>query len=96
MFLYADYALLYLGDTATSLQTLMGIITDFGEISGFTINWSKSILMPFDPLAAPLPEGAGQVTIANSFRYLGVMVSPDPTDYLWLNIGPLLDRQHEK
>lgn len=94
--LYADDALLYLGDTADSLQTLMWTITKFGEFSGFTINWSKSIHMPLDPLTEPLPTSASQIAVANFFRYLGVMVSPDPSNYLGLNIGQLLYRQQAK
>lgn len=94
--LYADDALLYLGDAANCLQTLMDTITKFGEFSVFTINLSKSILMPLDPLLVPLPTGASQIAIATFFKYLGVMVSSDTADYLQLNLGPLLDRQRAK
>lgn len=94
--LYADDALIYLGDTAASSRTVMEIIGDFGSFSGFTINWSKSTLMPIDQLKEQLPEGAEQIVIVNSFKYLGVMVSPDPAEYLQLNLGPLLVRQKVK
>lgn len=52
--------------------------------------------MPIDPLLAPLPAGAGQIDTAHSFRYLGVVVSPEPGDYRRLNLGQLLDRQKVK
>lgn len=94
--LYAVDALIYLGDFSASLHAAMGIITDFGYFSGFTINCSKSTLMPIDPLTEPLPAGTDQIAIVNSFRYLGVVVSPDPAKYLRLNLGPLLDRQKVK
>ena len=94
--LYADDILMYLGDTAASLRTAMGIIGEFGSFSGFNINWSKSILMPIDPLREQLPVGAEQMTISSSFCYLGVVVSPDTAEYLQLNLGPLLAKQREK
>lgn len=94
--LYADYAFIYLGDSTASLRAVMGIIMDFRGFSGFTINCSKSTLMPIDPLTEPLPVGANQIAIVNSFRYLRVVVSPDPAKYLRLNQEPLLHRQKVK
>lgn len=74
----------------------MALITRFGKFSGFSINWLKSILMPLDPMMNSLPQEAGQITIANSFRYLGVVVTPDTSSYLEVNLSPLLDKQREK
>lgn len=87
------HTLLHLGDSAGSLQTLMATINKFSEFSGFTINWSKSILMALDPLGAPLLACTNQITVANSFKYLGVVVSPEPSHYLRLNFTPLLERK---
>lgn len=94
--LYADDALLYLGleDTTTSL--LMALRTRFGKFSGFSINWSKSTLMPLDPMMKSMPQEAGQITTSNSFRYLGEMVTPDTPNYLELHLSPLLDKQRDK
>lgn len=95
--LYADDALIYFGDTTTSLQTLMALITKFGNyFSGFSINLLKSILMPLDPLTNSLPPEAGQIAIPNSFRYLGVVATPNTSSFLKFNFGPLLDKQREK
>lgn len=69
--LYTDDPLLYLGDTGESLHTVTRLISDFGAISGFTINWSKSALMLLDPLTALLPDRASQIAIVDSFKYLG-------------------------
>lgn len=74
----------------------METIKKCGEFSGFTINWSKSILMTLDPLVSPLPAGASQIAVALSFKYLGVVVSPNPSEYLRLNLTPLLDKQRIK
>lgn len=56
MSLYADDTLLYLGDTQGSLWEAITLIGTFGELSGFSINWNKSVLMPVDPLSTPLPD----------------------------------------
>lgn len=39
--LYADDALLFLGNTSDSISNLMSLICKFGSFSGFTINWEK-------------------------------------------------------
>lgn len=40
--MYADDTLLYLSDPQVSLYTTLTIITNFGNVSGLTVNWSKS------------------------------------------------------
>lgn len=59
--LYADNTLLNLGDTQGLLQAVMALIDNFEEISGFNINWNKSVLLPLDPLHCLLPECARAV-----------------------------------
>lgn len=44
--LYTDDLLLYLSDPAVSIPAVMSVISDFGTISGYKINASKSILFP--------------------------------------------------
>lgn len=41
--LYADDALLYLGDT---MANNMSLAEQFGRLSGFAINWTKFVLTP--------------------------------------------------
>ena len=88
--LYADDTLLYLGDTGESLRAVMSLIDYFGSLSGFSINWDKSVLMPLDPITQPLPDCASTVRVVDCFKYLGIQVSPDPTQYITLNLVPLL------
>lgn len=59
--LYADDTLIYLGDTDGSMKNVMQLITDFGALLGFKINWNKSVLMPLDPLLHPLPDCASDI-----------------------------------
>lgn len=52
--LYADDALVFLGDTYTSLSTVISLIDTYGIFSGFYINWDKSVIMPIDPIRLEL------------------------------------------
>lgn len=94
--MYADDSLLYLGDTRGTLLNVMTLIKDFGDLSGFSINWNKSVLLPIDPIIDPLPQGAEMVHIVSSFRYLGIQISPDPSQYFALNLTQLLSKFREK
>lgn len=44
--LYADNILLYVSKPQKSLPVLLALIIKFGNLSGFSINWEKSELMP--------------------------------------------------
>lgn len=46
--MYADDAMLMLGDSTTFLQEAISTITEFGSYSVLTINWSTSALMLLD------------------------------------------------
>lgn len=90
--LYADDTLLYLGDANTSLTSAMEEIQHFGSLSGFSINWSKSALLPLDDPLVALPVGADSLKVVSSFKYLGVLVSANPLTYLEDNLLPLFKR----
>lgn len=60
--LYADDMLLYLRDSDESLTTAVSLIREFGDFSGFRINWTRSVLFPLNPqpdlvLPAQYPSG---------------------------------------
>lgn len=44
--LYADDTLLYVSNPQASIPPLLTVIDDLGSLSGFSINWDKSELMP--------------------------------------------------
>lgn len=46
--LYADDILLYLQKPEKSLMEVINVINDFSKISDYTINWSKSIILPLN------------------------------------------------
>lgn len=43
--LYADDALVFLGDTHTSLSAVISLIDTYGTLSGFNINLDKSVIL---------------------------------------------------
>lgn len=72
--LYADDALLFLGDMDKSLTSLMSLIHTFGSFLGFAINWNKSILFPLDDPNLTIPEEGGsanQNSVLQVFGNLG-------------------------
>lgn len=90
--LYADDALLFLGDAECSLSSLMSTIKLFGSFSGFVINWDKLVLLPLDAQSVVLPICAQQIRIVPAFKYLGVWVHPKVQDYLQFKLQPLLEK----
>lgn len=94
--LYADNTLLYLGNTDGSLQAIMSLINNFGDFLGFSINWNKLVIISMDPLHHPLPDCAQQIQTDNAFKYLWVIVPPDPGQYLKLTQVLLLDKHKVK
>lgn len=94
--LYADDMLLYLGDVVQSLPPAMEIIELFGRWSGLLINWDKSVLLPVDPLPPSFSPASTPLQIVQRFKYLGIMISARPSDFLELNLAPLLLRFSSK
>ena len=83
--LYADDVILTLSDLKVSLSPLLSLIRDFGRLSGFTINWGKSVLMPLSngldstflsnlPLRVPLIWGLTSPGIQNFFLSLIILI----------------------
>lgn len=74
--LYADDILLYISNPETSIPPLLQLTEKFGHLSGFTINWEKSELMPVSDDLDQNSLANCKLKIANhSFKYLGVMIT---------------------
>lgn len=98
--LYTDDTLLYLGDTTGSLQAywwflkIVWILNKLGQVSADAIR--PLDLMPLDLLPCMLPKCLRAVEVVQKFKYLGIQVSPAPTDYIWLKLVPILTKFCEK
>uniref|UniRef100_A0A8C5PWW1 Reverse transcriptase domain-containing protein n=1 Tax=Leptobrachium leishanense TaxID=445787 RepID=A0A8C5PWW1_9ANUR len=72
---YADDILLTLTDPISSLSHLRPVLSDFGEIAGFRINYTKSCAMPLymsHTDAASIESGFGFRLAPSELSYLGI------------------------
>uniref|UniRef100_A0A3B1KHZ5 Reverse transcriptase domain-containing protein n=1 Tax=Astyanax mexicanus TaxID=7994 RepID=A0A3B1KHZ5_ASTMX len=74
--LYADDIVLYLDNLDTSIQLVMKIFDTFNGMSGYKINWSKSVLMPLNKLCQNVSIPS-IIPVKESFAYLGIDIYPD-------------------
>lgn len=88
MLIYA--VLLYITKPTISLPSLHDIISEYGMISGYSVNWGKtqilSISNPKD--LGPLPPLFKNIT---SITYLGITISPNINELYKLNFATLLE-----
>lgn len=73
--LYADDILLFLSDLQNSLPNALTALNEFGRISGFKINYSKSVLMPLNPIGHNVTNNTN-IKISTKVKYLGIELSP--------------------
>lgn len=91
--LYADDLVLYLSDPGTSIPKALEIISSFGEISGYKINFTKSLLFPINDQARHMSFGAYPLKeTRDSFTYLGVTITRKYSDLFKHNLKPALER----
>ncbi len=91
--LYADDILLYVSNPELSIPPLLELIEKFGSLSGFTINWEKSELMPISDDLDKNYLASTKFKIANhSFKYLGVIITKKPEMLLKLNWKKKIDQ----
>uniref|UniRef100_A0A1A8LYQ6 Reverse transcriptase domain-containing protein n=2 Tax=Nothobranchius pienaari TaxID=704102 RepID=A0A1A8LYQ6_9TELE len=90
--LYADDLLLFLSNPDISIPVALGIIKDFGGVSGYKINLDKSVLFPINKQARKLSFRAYPLAIhKDKFTYLGVNVTSKYKDLLDKNFKVTLD-----
>ena len=91
--LYADDVILYLSNPATSLPRVLHCLEQFGAISGYKLNISKSELFPLNIASEALPRSATVFKLAkNEFKYLGVKITRKFTDMYKKNFISTLER----
>lgn len=76
LLLYCDDLLLYLSYPDTSIPVALNVIKNFGTISGYKINFVKSLIFPLSVAAKQRPLDMFPFKIVcDSFKYLGVHVA---------------------
>ncbi len=73
--LFADDILLYLSNISTSISQCLKIFNDFSKVSGYTINWKKSVLMPLSVLC-DTASVSSLIPVSNAFTYVGIQILP--------------------
>uniref|UniRef100_A0A671XVP2 Reverse transcriptase domain-containing protein n=1 Tax=Sparus aurata TaxID=8175 RepID=A0A671XVP2_SPAAU len=91
--LYADDVILTLSDVRLSLSPLLSLIKNFGQLSGFTINWEKSLFMPLsDGLDSAFLNSLPFKVSTEYFTYLGVNITRNPKLLFKLNFADLIGK----
>ncbi|MGL4483973.1 MAG: RNA-directed DNA polymerase [Anaerovoracaceae bacterium] len=84
--LYADYVLLYIAKPELPIPPLLKLLESFNKLSGFTINWDKSELMPLTEDIDQKKLNSIPFKIAhNSFKHLGIIITRKPDALLKAN-----------
>ena len=91
--LYADDLLVYISNPTQSIPPLIEILNHFGRLSGYKLNFSKSLFFPINQLALDLNYTNFPFKLElHSFTYLGISVTRSFKDLYEHNFKKLLDR----
>lgn len=89
--LYADDVILYLQNSEESVPCLLELITSFGKLSGYTINWTKSEFMPLSDNYTPgFLENTPFKIVKNHLNYLGLNIPKDAKLIFKLNFDEFI------
>lgn len=89
--LFADDLLILLNDPSLSIPALLENLGEYGKISGYLTNESKSMAMIISgKCPAELKEKVGFKWTDKGFRYLGVIITPNVSQLFDANYGKLI------
>ena len=89
--LYADDILLYQKFQSRSLKETINLIRSFSHISDYSINWSKSSILPIKNSGWDVAAHTSPIPICTShLTYLGIHISSRLSELFSLNFTPLL------
>ena len=88
--LYADDILTYISDPVISVPALMDTLKEYGELSGYQINQSKSEAMMLVGQWPIQLTGRLNVHWSQGFRYLGIIITTDLSKLFKINYGKLM------
>ena len=90
--LYADDVLLFLQNSQTSLTHTITLINKFSALSDYSINWSKTTVLPINCRVQNIPAITLQ---SGNIRYLGINISARLSELTKLNYVQLLKTVEE-
>lgn len=91
--LYADDLLLFLSDPHATIPIALELIAEFGRVSGYKLNLSKSVLFPINDKARKMSYQNFPFTVCeDSFTYLGVCVTYKYKDLMDNHFKIVLDK----
>ncbi|KAF7640771.1 hypothetical protein LDENG_00015310, partial [Lucifuga dentata] len=89
--LYADHILPYLQEPSQSLQEVFKLINAFSLLSDYSINWSKSMILPItEDSWNPAAQDPHYSFPTGNIKCLGINISPKLPELVRLNLDPLL------
>lgn len=95
--LYADDILLTVTDPIKSIPALINCVTEFGQISGYKVNFTKSEIMPLATLGDYEPNFVKPFKWApDGLTYLGVKITPKLSQLYVENVSPLIRHIKDK
>lgn len=89
--LYADDLLLYIVDPVSCVSNIVRILCEFGNFSGYKLNFSKSECFPINNLALQIPDEDLPFRLSKSgFKHLGIYITHAFSDLYDENFKPLI------
>lgn len=89
--LYADDILVFMEKPTQSMPVLLSVCEEFGCLSGFRINWSKSALLPLNEPAKML-QFPPNVPVVQHFKDLGIEMFPSLNHIVTYNYSEAWNR----
>lgn len=95
--LYADDLILFLSDPCTTTPIALELITKFGQISGYKLSLTKSVLFPINDKACQMLFQDFPFSVCkDSFTYLGVCVTNKYKDLFNRNFKTVFNKAKQE